>query len=162
MSAIENPIREHYKKSERIMRIFERVVIRDDGCWGWDGAHGSGGYAVISSHGSLTYAHRFFYEELNGPAPEGFHLHHQCRNKWCVNPGHLEAVAATEHQKRHAGERKPKTHCPQGHRYEHTTAGGKQRCLVCRREESARYRESNRAQIAARKRDAYARRQECA
>lgn len=38
------------------------------------------------------YAHRFSYEMFIGTIPDGLELDHLCRQRWCVNPYHLEAV----------------------------------------------------------------------
>jgi hypothetical protein len=45
--------------------------------------------------GSYTMVHRFAYEQLVGPIPEG--THHKCENPWCTNPKHLKAVTRKEH-----------------------------------------------------------------
>lgn len=34
-------------------------------------------------------AHRWVWETLNGPVPEGMHVCHRCDVPKCVNPGHL-------------------------------------------------------------------------
>ena len=38
------------------------------------------------------------------PVPEGWHLHHICRNRWCKNPAHLISVSPDDHRKLHARE----------------------------------------------------------
>ena len=37
-------------------------------------------------------AHRFAYQYMIGPIPDGLELDHLCRNRPCVNPYHLEPV----------------------------------------------------------------------
>ena len=32
---------------------------------------------------------------------EGEHVHHSCKNRWCINPDHLEVVNKEEHQAKH-------------------------------------------------------------
>ena len=44
----------------------------------------------------MVMAHRFAYEEYVGPIPDGLQIDHLCRNKWCVNPEHLEPVTCRE------------------------------------------------------------------
>ena len=38
------------------------------------------------------------------PVPEGWHLHHICKNRWCKNPAHLISVSPDDHRKLHARE----------------------------------------------------------
>ena len=38
-------------------------------------------------------AHRHAFERVHGPLPAGMELDHLCRNRWCRNPDHLEAVS---------------------------------------------------------------------
>lgn len=95
----------------------------------------------------MVAAHRFAYEERNGPIPDGFHLHHACGERSCVNPDHLELLTASEHTKRHHPvkshrlNRMPRTHCRRGHEmtpentyaWEDRRTGRMQRqCVRCR------------------------------
>ncbi|WP_369010576.1 HNH endonuclease signature motif containing protein, partial [Bacillus cereus] len=47
-------------------------------------------------------AHRYVYENLSGPIPEGMELDHLCRNPPCVNPDHLDPVTHEENMRRAA------------------------------------------------------------
>lgn len=65
-----------------------------------------------------TSAHRFSYEFANGPVPDGLQLDHLCRNRLCVNPGHIEPVTQRVNMLRGispAAENARKTHCMNGH-----------------------------------------------
>lgn len=73
-------------------RFWDRVV-RSDGCWEWEGTHSPSGYSRVSFQGRQLQAHRVAYELTLGPVPAGLDLDHLCRNRGCVNPGHLEVVA---------------------------------------------------------------------
>jgi len=42
--------------------------------------------------GKVQSGHRFAYEALRGPIPDGLQIDHLCRVPRCVNPDHLEAV----------------------------------------------------------------------
>ncbi len=55
-----------------------------------------------------TYAHRAALEAVNGPIPAGFHVHHRCCQRDCVNPAHLQALSAADHRALHAAERAAK------------------------------------------------------
>lgn len=41
--------------------------------------------------------HRYIWEEVNGPVPEGYEIDHICRNRNCCNPDHLRCIPRTEH-----------------------------------------------------------------
>lgn len=64
------------------------------GCWVWNGP--------LTVHGyPYSYQHRRFWEAVNGPRPDGHHIHHLCRNRACVNPDHLESLPERQHLKIH-------------------------------------------------------------
>jgi hypothetical protein len=87
-------------------RFGKRVKILPNGCWAFNGNLESyGNFArKVSSPGASDRepvpAHRFAYETLVGRIPDGHHLHHECQNKGCVNPAHLEAVTQGENLRR--------------------------------------------------------------
>lgn len=48
-------------------------------------------------------AHRFAYEEVVGPIPEGHQLDHTCHNRACVNPGHLRPATNKQNNENPSG-----------------------------------------------------------
>jgi hypothetical protein len=104
-------------------RFWEKVQTSDD-CWIWTGARtkmGHGKFWVRHEDGSyqLYQAHRFAYELLIGPIPEGKILDHiECSNPPCVNPGHTEPTTHRCNILRGAGVsavNARKTRCNYGH-----------------------------------------------
>lgn len=61
-------------------------------------------------------AHRFVYEQIRGPIPDGMDIDHLCRVRNCVNPDHMEPVTRRENTLRGLKGRLV-THCPAGHAY---------------------------------------------
>jgi hypothetical protein len=115
-----------------------------NGCWVWTASKCSAGYGrfVPVFYQSPQLAHRYAYELLVGPIPEGLQIDHLCRNPSCVNPTHLEPVTQLENVRRgDAGKNQTsKTHCPRGHEYTEENVyrvpsrpNGRQ-CRACRRE----------------------------
>lgn len=122
-------------------------VEKSGDCWLWTGGKTGGEwgrYGAFQVNGRQTKTHRFAYELLVGPVPEGLELDHLCRVTLCCNPEHLEAVTHRENLLRgvapcavHA----KKTHCPQGHPYDKVNTRiykGMRTCRVCDRARSSK------------------------
>lgn len=99
---------------EIFARISPRVNFMAEGCFVWEGQTTNWGYGIISVSGTKQAIHRFVYEQVFGPIPEGLVIDHMCRNKLCVNPSHLQAIS---HEENVALGGLRKTHCPSGHEY---------------------------------------------
>lgn len=124
------------RKSES-ERFWEKVD-RSGKCWEWTayklngyGRFGVGG--APKNGGRIVYAHRWAWESVNGPIPNGMTVDHLCRNRGCQNPDHMELVSPAENTRRQP---KP-TRCPQGHEYSETNPVG--RCRDCNRERCIAY-----------------------
>lgn len=130
---------------------FWRFVQKDaGGCWNWTGVL-FGGYGRLflrRGRAGVARAHRFSYELLVGPIPDGLDLDHLCRNRRCVNPAHLEPVTCGENVVRspisRPGQQVRQTHCKRGHLFDaentHVTPKGKRHCRACDRlKANARY-----------------------
>jgi len=88
-----------------------RTMDMPNGCRFWVGTILSNGYGQLQVDGQRFLAHRYAYEQLVGPIPEGLQIHHICNQRACVKIEHLEPVTAKENQRRI--KRTPL--CPKGH-----------------------------------------------
>lgn len=142
----------HYERQRKTGRLdhpsveeqfFARVTERD-GCWEYAGLDPRG-YGQIQIDGQRVLAHRWSYEFLVAPIPEGLDLDHLCRNTACVNPWHLEPVTARVNTLRGIGPaaiNAAKTHCIRNHPFDavntYIAPNGSRKCRTCRAMHSAR------------------------
>lgn len=136
----------HRRRRDPVERFWEKVDKNGpNGCWIWIGlrtAHPVFDYGrFFFSKNVAVAAHRFAWQLLNGPVPEGLELDHLCRNPPCVNPDHLEAVTHQENILR--GNSVPAgnanaTHCVHGHPFDEANtyyaSDGSRSCRACGRE----------------------------
>ena len=128
------------------------LKVEDAGlCWHWTGHIGDGGYGTFRGPGRRTVkAHRFAYESLVGPIPDGLFLDHLCRVRHCVNPEHLEPVTGRVNTLRGEGitaAQARRTHCHRGHPLSGDNlwiVRGRRCCRECDHIRSAAYRERKR------------------
>lgn len=131
-------------KGRTLEERFFAMVEKTDDCWLWTGfRRPKGGYGAFRATADKTYAaHRWSYEFLVGPIPDGLTIDHLCRNPPCVNPAHLEPVTIQENIARvpkWARSRTRGTHCSRGHELP-ANRQPSQACTTCDREKQAEYR----------------------
>jgi hypothetical protein len=114
-----------------------------DTCWEWTASKARGGYGRLNINGRTALAHRWAYEHLIAPIPQGLDLDHLCRNRACVNPWHLDPVTRGVNLRRGQHWESAKTHCHHGHPFteENTylTPAGHRECRECRLAASRRH-----------------------
>ena len=128
--------------------LFASRINKTETCWIWIGSKFThSGYGRFKAQGRDTAAHIFSWEIAHGPVPVGLELDHLCRNRICVNPGHLEPVTHRENELR--GEtimarNFNKTHCDHGHelsgRNLFIRRNGRRRCQECERIYQRKYK----------------------
>lgn len=95
-------------------RVRDKIRTGVNGeCWQWVGAIQSSGYGSLVIDGRHYLAHRYTYEVLAEPIPDGLQIDHLCQNKRCCNPAHLEPVTAKENNARKFESQKLR--CVHGH-----------------------------------------------
>lgn len=121
-------------------------------CWDWTGRvdhHGYGIHATSKVYGKAVYggAHRFVYECLVGPIPQGLVLDHLCKRPICVFPEHLEPVTQRTNLLRGdtvTSRKDAQTHCIRGHEFTpkntYIKTNGCRSCRECHR--TYRYRKA--------------------
>lgn len=86
-------------------RMGSNVTVQPSGCWAFRNdltKYGTVNLGGGRANDRARPAHRWFYETLVGPIPDGAHLHHTCEHPGCVNPEHLEPMTPGDHQREHA------------------------------------------------------------
>lgn len=104
---------------------FWSKVRKTPTCWLWTAGVTTTGYGAFTPQRHVQVkAHRWSYEAVNGPIPDGLVLDHLCRNTLCVNPSHLEPVTNEENVLRgfspHAVNAR-RSRCAEGHEFEYRT-----------------------------------------
>lgn len=130
--------------------VMKKVRFMPGGCVEWTGRINWAGYGVMHlGQGRSTGAHRYVWAMLRGELARGIQLDHLCRNRRCVNVGHLEPVTARENTMRSGAVsaiNARKTECKNGHSLEDayvyppgTSSEGERACRACHRETQRRY-----------------------
>lgn len=75
---------------------FQYRTERQGECLIWVGSVNSRGYGKITVDGSLVNAHRYAWERVNGPTPDGMVIDHKCWKPACVEVSHLRLATPGE------------------------------------------------------------------
>lgn len=75
---------------------FTKYVSSSGDCRIWTGTLNNFRYGVINVDGKQIVAHRYSWEQANGPVPAGLDIDHICWNRACVNVNHLRLATRSE------------------------------------------------------------------
>lgn len=109
------------RRNEILLRIHERVHVVDMGfvldgkpspCHLWTGPDSGsgrgGGYGRFSLNGVTVAVHRVVYTHYFGYIPAKKQIDHNCNQRLCCNPAHLELVSHLKNQRLRASRAKEK------------------------------------------------------
>ena len=82
---------------------FSQRTSWDGECLAWVGNVDRYGYGVLRAGGKLVRVHRYAWERVNGPIPDGLHVDHTCYRRNCVNVAHLRLVTNDQNQRNRSG-----------------------------------------------------------
>jgi hypothetical protein len=104
--------------TSQMQRFCSYIRLSND-CWEWADTKVKNGYAqFILTKRQKVYAHRFSYERFVSAIPHGMQIDHICRNRGCINPGHMRVLTNRENVIIGIGPtalNAQKTHCKRGH-----------------------------------------------
>lgn len=76
----------------------------ENGCRLWGGGAGSKGYGLIWAKRKYVSAHRYSWEKVHGPIPEGMFVDHRFHcNKRCVEVSHLRLATVSQNNMNRSG-----------------------------------------------------------
>lgn len=77
----------------------DNYIVKDNGCWLWQGAIDRDGYGKAKYNYRMEQAHRIIYILANKLSIDHtIHVHHEvCKTKNCVNPSHMKHITREEH-----------------------------------------------------------------
>lgn len=134
-------------------RFWAKVeIVPGFACWRWRACANLKGYGFFRVDGRNVYAHRYAYEKLVGPIPDGLQLDHfrfdgpgsPCMGPRCVLPElHTRPVTRRENVLRSASFAAvlaARMTCGMGHPFDLENAE-RRRCSICHEESVRRYHE---------------------
>jgi hypothetical protein len=111
-----------FKCTDPMIRILGKVRVDPaTNCWLYTGWLNPCGYPEMRIGGTKAprkrMAHIIVYERIRGPVPPDHQLHHECRQRSCVNPWHMAPLTPTDHMRLHHDEKPKPECCIHGHQW---------------------------------------------
>lgn len=114
-------------------RFWSKTKPGENGCIEWTAHINRGGYGYTTFRRCGCTASRLAFWLTHGYVTAGWHVHHKCHNRRCVNPKHLIEVTREVNQHDIWQVHVPTTHCPRGHERAVHGRKNKHGWWVCRR-----------------------------
>jgi hypothetical protein len=89
------------RKRNKLEDVWKRYEVNKNGCWVYTGPKDKWGYGTFYYQQASYKAHRISWYLMHGEIEDKKVLDHLCKNKSCINPGHLEPVSQMENVLRH-------------------------------------------------------------
>lgn len=138
-----SPVTPVYGSELLPQRVWDKIAVRENGCWEWTAARYPNGYGMVSVGQKLWRVHRLVFLVFRGPIPTTDLDHYLWPDGGCVGRAcglHVQPATRKANLKRgvtltarNAGI----THCPRGHAYAganlYVDREGGRRCRECRR-----------------------------
>ncbi len=129
-----------------MIRLWNSVIEDENGCWVWQGHKNHHGYGTFSYKNENRLAYNISYIIFRKkPITPGKVLHHNCRNRACINPYHLVEVTKKFNALEGIGPtaiNARKTHCIRGHSLAedkiYRKKGNGRVCKICHYQSSRR------------------------
>lgn len=105
------------KRGQLVAEVEQAIATATrETCWDWPYSTNKTGYAALAINGKMTRAARYICKRVHGPPPtQGHQAAHNCGNRRCINPHHIEWKTRKEneadkllHGTRHRGEQSVK------------------------------------------------------
>lgn len=90
-------MRGHRPRTNPVTRFWSKTVRSGD-CILWTGPKNQSGYGRFWVDGRQVCAHRWSWEQVNGPMPAHLQGMHSCDTPSCVNPDHITPGTALENR----------------------------------------------------------------